>query len=90
MFCQAGQFPIPRRTTLSFLLKSWLNVYLQFVILELGSVESVDMLFSTSFSLSLSMLASKLEKSTEKPLLNNHGREIGRNQDCVTLAGVLD
>ena len=74
MLCQAGQFPIPGRATLSILLKSW-----QFVILELGSVESVDMLCSTSFSFSLSMLASKQEKSTEKPLLNNHGREIGRN-----------
>ena len=53
------------------------NGYLQFVILELGSVESADMLCSTSFFFSLSMLASKLEKSTEKPLLNNHGREKG-------------
>ena len=61
------------------------------MVLELGSVESVDMLCSTSFLFSLSMLASKLEKYTEKKtLLDNHGEEIGKNQDCVTLVGVLD
>ena len=62
MLCQAGQFPIPGRAILSYLLKLWLNGHLQFVILELGSVESVDMLCSTSFSLSLSYVGFKPEK----------------------------
>ena len=42
------------------------------------------MLCSTSFSLSLSMLASNLDNSTEKPLQINIGREKDGYQSSVT------
>ena len=47
---------------------------------------NVDMLCSTSFSLLLSMLALNLDKSTEKPLQNNIGRE--RETDTVYQSSV--
>ena len=61
MLCQAGQFPIQWESN-TLILKLWLNGHLQFVILELGSVESVDMC-SISFFFSLSMLASNRDRA---------------------------
>ena len=43
--------------------------------------------FALSFICWLSNWKNPLKKKT---LLDNHGEEIGKNQDCVTLVGVLD
>ena len=61
-------------------------VELQFVTLELGSIEGITLTCCARppFFLSFSMLATILEISTEKPLKNNIEREKDRYQSSVT------